>query len=351
MSEPIIIYRLGSLGDTVMALPVFHFLRKRFPNQSLVVLTNKPASPLAPHLANVLEGSGLVDSFLDYPLGLRSGKGLIELRQRIQGVGARHLIYLAAPRGLPNILRDIFFFRMCGIAKITGAPVARQDRTVVFDHSKSLFEWEAVRLARRLASLGNVDLDDASAWDLGLSSAEIASAHEQLARHGVSGKCFCVGVGTKQPTNDWGEQNWVSLLQRLGQEHPDAGLAFIGADSDIPRAAKCAQSWQGPVANLCGLLTPRQSAAILKHAKLFVGHDSGPMHLAGAVGVPITALFSANNYPGLWYPRGQHNEILFPGTKSPDFQRVSSGQSIIRNITVDDVLHAVRAALARKSGT
>ena len=51
---------------------------------------------------------------------------------------------------------------------------------------------------------------------------------------------------------------------------------------------------------------------MLHRAVLFLGHDSGPMHLAAAVGTPCVVVFSASNRPGAWYPCGDHHKVFYP---------------------------------------
>ena len=53
---------------------------------------------------------------------------------------------------------------------------------------------------------------------------------------------------------------------------------------------------RGAKVNLCGRLTPRETAAVLEHAEVFLGPDSGPMHLAASVGVPCVIAFSAQGF-------------------------------------------------------
>ena len=62
--------------------------------------------------------------------------------------------------------------------------------------------------------------------------------------------------------------------------------------------------------NAAGELTVRQSAAVLDHCKMYLGNDTGTMHLAAAQSVPCVALFSARDWPGRWYPNGTANVIL-----------------------------------------
>jgi heptosyltransferase III len=62
--------------------------------------------------------------------------------------------------------------------------------------------------------------------------------------------------------------------------------------------------------NLCGRLTPRESAAAMRNALFFVGHDSGPLHLAAVAGVPCVGIFGNYNKPKWWHPMGHQHRII-----------------------------------------
>jgi hypothetical protein len=64
--------------------------------------------------------------------------------------------------------------------------------------------------------------------------------------------------------------------------------------------------------NLCGLKV-RENAALIEAAALFIGHDSGPMHMAAAVGTPLVAVFSRLWVRGIWYPMSPRAVVLYPG--------------------------------------
>src|SRR5690349_11795550 len=96
----IVIYRLGSLGDTVVALPCFHRISQSFPGAERILLTNVPVSTKAAPVEAVLKGTGLVHGVLAYPLSLRSPRALLRLRSQLRAVGADTLVYLAEKRGL-----------------------------------------------------------------------------------------------------------------------------------------------------------------------------------------------------------------------------------------------------------
>lgn len=99
-------------------------------------------------------------------------------------------------------------------------------------------------------------------------------------------------TGTKVEVNDWGTRNWQQLLQRLSQAYQSYGLVLIGAGDEFVRSERASRDWSGPKLNLCGILTPRESAAVPKRAAVFVGHDNGPLHPPLLLAFPAW-LFSA----------------------------------------------------------
>ena len=113
---------------------------------------------------------------------------------------------------------------------------------------------------------------------------------------------------------DWGVENWRTLLESLQRRYPTHGLVLIGAAEDRSGAAAAASDWRGPQVNLCGELTPRETAAVLARAQLFLGPDSGPMHLAAAVGTPAVIAFSARGLPGVWFPVGTSHQVVYHQT-------------------------------------
>lgn len=260
----------------------------------------------------ILENSGLCDEAISYPVGTRSARELAKVRQTIRQIQPQVLINLAAGRGLLKSLRDYLFFRSCGIKKIIGAPLRRRDLQVRQMDDGS-FEPESQRLASRLAALGVINLSDQRLWELGLTQAERNQASELLPAN--QGGFIAVGVGTKLPVKDWGEENWGKLLALLSKEMPETKLILLGAPDEWERSEKLGQIWAGGHINLCGKTSPRVSAAVLERCKLFIGHDSGPMHLASVVGTPTLGLFSWLNPPGQWFP-GHRSwkfvKILYP---------------------------------------
>lgn len=351
----VLIYRLGSLGDTLVALPALNLVARAFPDAERRMLTNFPVNVKAPAAAAILEHTGLVHGYFRYTAGTRSARELLSLWWRLVRWRPQVLVYLGARRGIESARRDATFFHLCGIRRLIGVPLTddMQNHRVRED---GLFEPEAERIARTISELGDAHLEDRSNWNLHLTAAEHARADEVL--QPASGRpLIAISIGTKAQANEWGTENWRELLSRLAVLYPGHALVITGAPIDTQPSEAVAEGWRrssasvqgGPVLNLCGKLTPRESAAVFARVQLYIGHDSGPMHLAAAVQTPCIGIFSARNQPGIWFPYGKQHRAIYHkvdcagcGLETCIVER----KKCITSITVEEVLTQVRATLA-----
>ncbi len=308
LEKTVIIFRIGSLGDTVVALPCFHRIARSFPNWRRIVVTDVPVSQKVTSVEGILAKSGLIDGVIYFPPPPRKIRDFLTLWKEIRTIGPGALIYIA-DRDFTRTLRDICFFKLCGIGQVIGAPLSRDLRLPRVDPRTGYIEREAARLARCLAPLGAIDLNDPGLWDLCLQPDEITIADSSLAPLG--GKDFiAVNIGGKVRSKNWGNENWTTLFRLVAAEFSSLALIFVGSADEYDRSAELAAVWPGQTLNLCGALGPRESAAALKRALLFVGHDSGPIHLAAASGVRCVGIFGNFNRPESWHPMGRGHRII-----------------------------------------
>ena len=343
----VLIYRLGSLGDTTVALPCFHLIARRFPMATRLLLTNYPVHAKAPASAAVLGASGLIHGYMRYTVGTRSPLALLRLALEIRRFRPQALVYLMPVRTPRQLRRDLAFFRFgCGVQRIVGAEDAAETIRI-FDPATGLYESEACRLARVLSELGDAEPRVIANWDLRMTAEETARAAAVLEPLGQRPYFVC-GPGTKMQAKDWGEANWRSLMERLSRQYPDHGLALVGAAEDRAVSDQVAAGWAGPVVNLCGELSPRETAAVIEGARIFLGPDSGPMHLAAAVGVPAVIAFSARGLPGVWFPIGERNQVIYHQTSCFGCNLetcIDEQRRCLTSITVDEMASAAERAL------
>lgn len=310
MKQRILIYRLGSLGDTVVALPALHFIAGTFPEAERWVLTNFTINAKAASIAQILDGTSLVHGYIEYPVSLRNVGDLLKLRHRVRALRPDTLVYLAEPRGRVRTFRDEMFFRWCGIRRLIGLPYSSVcQRPLRINGSK--YEYESARLIRCLHTLGDAQIDANNSSNLHLRRVEHEAARCALEPLNSEQPIVAAGIGAKVDVKDWGDAKWFSLLRHLSQTLTGWQLILLGAGVERARTEEIAKNWTGPFLNLCGRLTVRESAAALANARLFIGHDSGLMHLAAAVNIPCVAIFSSQNLPGHWFPYGDNHHVIY----------------------------------------
>ena len=358
----VLIYRLGSLGDMVVALPALHLVERAFPNAERRLLTNVPVSSKAAPAEGVLGGSGLVQGFVRYPLGTRSVWHLARLWWTLVRWRPQVVVYLAGARGVAVARRDARFFRLFGARRLVGVPLteAMQQNTYGAERAAGyvagLFEVdlepEAARLVRCLAELGEADVEEPASWDLRLSDVEREAAASAIGEDALRLRPIAVSVGTKVQAKDWGRDNWRALLARVAEQSPGRALLLVGAGEEADASEFAAGGWRerggGPVVNLCGRLSPRESAAALARAEIFLGHDSGPMHLAAAVGTPCVAVFAARNLPRQWFPVGRQHRVVYHRVECAGCGLetcIEQGKKCLVSIGVEEVFGVVSSKL------
>jgi heptosyltransferase III len=343
-----LIYRIGSLGDTVVALPCLHLIARTYPDSKRILLTNTPVHAKAPAASAVLGESGLVHDYLSYPIGTRNPLRLAKLWWKIRRLKVKTVVNLSPVRGEAANRRDTFFFRLCGAKKIVGTPTGE---LAIYRHNEQTdrYEAEASRLARCLSEIGDPKLSDRASWDLLLTEKEKLRG-EAVLRPLQGQPFFTLGIASKQQPTDWGVDNWKQLMPKLWQKFPVHALVFIGAKEDHTGVAEVAALWPGMSLNLCGELSPRESAAVIQLGEVYLGLDSGPMHLAAAVGTTCVSISAANKLPGMWFPYGDGHEVIYHKTDclgcNLQVCTVEKKRCIL-TITPDEVVAAMMRAVAR----
>ena len=299
--DPILIFQIASMGDTVVSIPCYREIARRHPDAKRYLLSNRSiGSKMVPAQA-ILSGTGLITGCLEYPWPLRGTGRIIEVYKKIADLGAKTLYYLTSETKLTRLIRHYAFFKICGITKIYGVPWARDIRYPREITKGHLWESEASRLLRCIRARTEPGPPPLADRSLDLSDKENSVASSALQWAIGSGRFIAVSVGGKILLKDWGQGHWSGLLARLSREHPGLGVLFVGSADERGRNDLLAKAWEGPCFNSCGLFSPRETAALLARSCLFIGHDTGTLHLAAATNTPIIGIYGARNVPGKWY--------------------------------------------------
>lgn len=330
------------IGDVVLSTVLLKALRVNYPGASITLLAKSHAEPL-------LENSGLVDEIVafDFPWTAFSGKlspvnyvpkefqNLVRLLRSHdfdvsldarRDVRSNVITYLAGARrrigydfgGGAHLLTDVL-------------PSGAQNEHKISD-------WLAL-----LSPLG-IAADEEFSPSLTVTPSEMEVARRQIGGLRFSTEKVIVGVhpGAKQPVRRWDARKFATVIDTLVDEFNAQVLLFEESKGDSARIAPNASvpRFQSDLRGFMALVT---------QCDLLLCSDSGPMHIANALGVPVTALFGPQRRE--WYgPRGSMDSVVQVDEMPcrPCFDAcIFSTPHCMEGITVDAVISAIEGQLER----
>lgn len=270
----ILVIKLGALGDFIQALAPFAAIRAHWPEAEITLLTTAPFEALA-------QASPYFDHVsVDTRPRWTDLRGVMKLRSQLRG----HDLVI----DLQTSGRSTRYFRLAGQKRWSGIA---SGGTYRHDNPHRDAMHSVARQRDQLARLGvpeaaTLDLD----W-LGRTGPEIAAPYAVLAP----------GAAPHRPAKRWPARHYAALARHLRSQ----GLVIVvaGTGADQPLAAEIVAQVTDAL-DLTGKTDLLALGGVFARAALAVGNDTGPMHLAGAMGCPSLTLFSAESNPRLTSPNG-----------------------------------------------
>jgi lipopolysaccharide heptosyltransferase I len=270
----------SALGDVVHALPVLTALRRRFPQAHLTWVVGSAYAPLLrghPDLDEVLP----FERRADWLRGARAhARFFLELRRR------RFDLVV----DLQGLLRSGLMAAATGAARRVGASTAREGARWFYTDVVAvppLHRAHAVerywRLAEALGAGGPKEfrvpiLPEAERW--------AAQALADLPR-----PWLMLGPGARWPTKRWPAEHFAELARRA-RACCGGAVVLVGSADEAPLATALRRLLVGPVLDLVGRTTLPQLVALLARADVLLANDTGPLHLADALGRPVVAPYT-----------------------------------------------------------
>jgi heptosyltransferase I len=177
-------------------------------------------------------------------------------------------------------------------------------------------------------------------WNIEATEEEKESVEDILAREGVvkDTKIIALAPGTNWASKCWAPEKYAEVAEALHKKY-DIISVIIGGSKDGELARTIKEKCNRAI-DLCGKTTLKQLSYVLQKSALFIGGDTGPMHLAVSMNTPVIALFGPTD-PKRNGPYGQENTVIQSGSEcSPCFKRQCTPLKCMEAITVEEVLQA-----------
>ncbi|MFH1641253.1 MAG: lipopolysaccharide heptosyltransferase II [Candidatus Omnitrophota bacterium] len=336
----ILIVRTDRIGDVLLSTPVIKALRDSYPDVFISMM-------VSPYTKDITEGNPYLDEVIIYDKKMRhrgwfsSFKFALALKKK--------KFDLAVILHPTNRVHIVTFF--AGIPKRIG-----YDRKFSFlltdriKHDKQFGEKHELEYCLDLVRVLGIETKDKNLF-IPINPTSEKWVEELLGKEGVETKDILLAIhsGASCPSKIWPNERFSEVADRLSDKYGFKVLLIAGP-KDIAITEKVLKAMHSPAINLAGKVSVSQLASVLKRTRLLISNDSGPVHIASAVGTPVISIFGRNQKglsPKRWGPVGPKDRVLHKevGCIKCIAHDCTKGFACLKAITVSDVIDAADAIL------
>ena len=341
--QNILIIKPSSLGDIVLALPALSALHRNFPDARISWLVRPEFAELLqnhPHLTEII----LFDrKFLGkawyHP---RAFGTLISLIWRLRRSK------FDAVFDFQGLFRTACLGWLSGCKKRFGMANAREFARIFYTH-KTVQDQDSIHLVDYYLKIIKAALQKTEdktksskpKFLFPVNPADVDSVNKLLASHDISSKDYVVFVpGSAHSDKCWPVERFAALTDRISSKF-DLPIIAVGTESVNSIVDRIKGKTSVPIVNFAGQTSLSELVALLKAAKLVVSNDTGPGHIAAALGTPLVMMFSWSN-PARIAPYGRPECMIArePYSRGAKIKSAAPKHSV-RTITVDEVFQKV----------
>ena len=288
----------GWVGDMVLLTPTLRALKVAYPQSHLALL-------IRPLVADLMATHPYVNEvIIDTKGSIRSRlpsfwKSVSEIRQ--SGFDLAIVLH-------PTSFRNALIPFLAGIPERIGSNVS--GRGILLTQTCA-DRTDLHEVHRYLRVLELIDIHEPNAkLEFWHTDADRDGARQILSAHSISSREQLIGVnlGTTWRTKRWPLENFAEVIKQV-QIRFSARILLTGSIAEIPLGEALVRIAQVEAINLIGKTTLMQLGALIERCNFYLTCDSGPMHIAAAVGTPTIALFGPTS-PTRHGPYGKNHEVI-----------------------------------------
>ncbi len=281
--KKILIVRLSSIGDIVLSTLLVRILRKTYPKAKLGFLTKAVYK-------DILDCMPKLDERYAFHFNSRRYKAQVK---DIMLIGWTTVI------DLQNNWRSRRITKAIGVKEVYRFHRARWNRfiRIYLPFLRGVISEVKPVALQYLECASVLKLQDdglgleLKPQDKALENAKrLLSEYHNLIEVPTDTKPLVIAPSALHPTKMWLPEKWVDTLNRLYLEGFKSQV-IIGSGDDMSIASYICEKANHKVLNLCGIISLADCIAIIASAVVFLGGDTGPMHIASALGVPVVSIF------------------------------------------------------------
>ncbi len=349
----ILIVRLSAIGDVINTLPALNTIRRHYPEARITWLVEAASAELLlghPALDNVL-----ISRRKHWIAGLASSRRwlhLLEMVHFFRLLRSERFDLVIDFQALMKSAVLLFFIkgkRKVGFGK--GMPHAECSYHFLSERIRPPENQNIHVVERDMLLLDAIGMPTSTVeYRLPVHAAETPILNRIIDESSACGDGPLIAINpvAKWDTKLWPNEKFAALADRLAAAF-NARIIFTGSGADTPVIDDIRRRMEKAAVDASGRTSLITLAALYERMAAVVSTDTGPMHLAAAVGTPVVALFGPTA-PWLTGPFGDGHQVIRSSAPcAPCFKRKCSDPACMGAIGVDQVLAALAAACPRFS--
>lgn len=300
--DRILIRGTNWLGDVIMSLPAVWAIRKAYPEAGISVLAK-------PWVADLYRFCPAVDEVIIYQSpGRHEGiRGKYRLARELKERDFQLAILLQ------NAIEAAIITKLAGIPRRAGyntdgrglllTHAVAKNKEIARVHQSRYYLHMVTKLGCPAVETGAL---------LGVDEKKRRAAMEMIKKRGWDGQKPLVGMAVGAaygPAKKWLPERFAAVADRL-IDNFDARVVILGSVHDRPQAAAVLEAMRHPACDLTGETTLAEAVALIAQLRIMIANDSGLMHIAGALNVPVIAIFGSTN-PAATSPLGNNTQVIY----------------------------------------
>lgn len=299
----ILVVRTDRIGDVLLSTPVIRALREEFPCAYIAMM-------VSPYARDIVEGNPCLDEVIVYDKEGRhkSWKGSVKFAFSLR----RKKFDLALVLHPANRAHIVTF--IAGIPRRVG-----YDRKFAFlltdriKHTKQFGERHELDYTLDFVRYLGIEPRDKSMF-MPLRRESESWADELLSEQGIneSDKLLVIHPSASCPSRLWPLDRFAQAADRLVDKY-GFKTVVIASPRDTARAKAVIGNMRHPAINLAGKTSVSQMASLLRRCRLFISNDTGPVHIAASLDIPVISIFGRKQRglsPKRWGPLGKNGRFL-----------------------------------------
>ena len=341
VAENILVIDLGGIGDLVLSIPFLRGLKTSFPSSKVSLLCPD-------RTGGILKDQPYIDTLYRSPI---EALGIMQMALKLRRMRFDLSVNLMPKASLSAGIKIYILFHLINAKLWAGRNTEGRGffYDIKIEEEKMQMQNEVLILGRLLRAIGGNTFEETLEYHI--SEEQFVKAENLLREETISSLNPLVAVN---PGSDWSSRRWpihryADLLKRLKLRFSSIGFLVIGTGKEIMLAEQLRKEVGESVYILSGKTSSETIPAILKYSDILITNDSGPSHVARAIGIPAVTL-TGPGHPAYSKVKGksEHVVIRHGVSCSPCVKKVCNDMRCWESINVEEVFEEVSSLIRRK---